>query len=414
MPTAGNTPNTGSQSSPLWSRRAAVGAGMSLLGVAAVSASTEAANAAVPAQMTSLSDTFINVADAPYNVVIDGVTDNSAAIQAAIDDHPDGATLYFPGGICIASNIDLKSRISFLGDGSFTSTLESLSGPLFNQTTGIQYCTFSHMKLRARSGHVFATNGFGVGQCLWTHCTMVQYGAGYSIFHQDGVGGYIDNVVFACDLHRPGTATVPAWYIRNTAGAANANQWVSTRVTGNDAGVYFFHLESVALQTYAYDNLFQAITGELCAGGLIKALGVHGLTLTAVSAWDATRPYDADIIHVNKSSSGLLSREIVIVNSGRRGNTLGAGVYDVNCPQGSVVNCVLIATDRAGGAGHFNLPTTATIIGTTGPGAQLRTGSLGVGNSTTASTLGNVVKRIELFDMNQNSIGFIPVYSSIT
>jgi len=41
-------------------------------------------------------------------------------------------------------------------------------------------------------------------------------------------------------------------------------------------------------------------------------------------------------------------------------------------------------------------------------------GGLGVGNSATASTPGSVVKKIEVFDQTGASLGFIPVYSSIT
>jgi hypothetical protein len=40
-------------------------------------------------------------------------------------------------------------------------------------------------------------------------------------------------------------------------------------------------------------------------------------------------------------------------------------------------------------------------------------GGLGVGNSLSASSLGNVVKKIEVFDENGNSLGFVPVYDSI-
>jgi len=42
------------------------------------------------------------------------------------------------------------------------------------------------------------------------------------------------------------------------------------------------------------------------------------------------------------------------------------------------------------------------------------TGNLGVGNSTAATTLGTVTKKIEIFDAAGNSLGFIPVYDSIT
>jgi len=45
---------------------------------------------------------------------------------------------------------------------------------------------------------------------------------------------------------------------------------------------------------------------------------------------------------------------------------------------------------------------------------RLEVGTLGVGNSAAGSTLGNVVKKIEVFDNAGNSLGFLAVYDSIS
>ena len=48
-------------------------------------------------------------------------------------------------------------------------------------------------------------------------------------------------------------------------------------------------------------------------------------------------------------------------------------------------------------------------------GAPLRlNGGLGVGNSVNATTPGNVIKKMEVFDQYGNSIGFVPIYDKIT
>lgn len=44
----------------------------------------------------------------------------------------------------------------------------------------------------------------------------------------------------------------------------------------------------------------------------------------------------------------------------------------------------------------------------------LSTAGLGVGNSAAAATLGSVIKKIEIFDNSGNSLGFLPVYNTIT
>jgi hypothetical protein len=47
-------------------------------------------------------------------------------------------------------------------------------------------------------------------------------------------------------------------------------------------------------------------------------------------------------------------------------------------------------------------------------GKMLTTGGLGVGNSVVATTPGTVTRKIEVFDANGASLGFVPVYNAIT
>jgi len=57
-------------------------------------------------------------------------------------------------------------------------------------------------------------------------------------------------------------------------------------------------------------------------------------------------------------------------------------------------------------------PTFPTTIAVTGK--ALTTAGLGVGNSAAATTLGTVVKKMEIFDAAGTSLGFIPIYDAIT
>lgn len=57
-------------------------------------------------------------------------------------------------------------------------------------------------------------------------------------------------------------------------------------------------------------------------------------------------------------------------------------------------------------------PTFPTTIAVTGK--ALTTAGLGVGNSAAATTLGTVVKKMEIFDASGVSLGFIPIYDAIT
>jgi hypothetical protein len=46
--------------------------------------------------------------------------------------------------------------------------------------------------------------------------------------------------------------------------------------------------------------------------------------------------------------------------------------------------------------------------------SQVRSGSLGIGNALKGSTLGSVRRKIEVFDANGVSLGFVPIYDAIT
>lgn len=69
------------------------------------------------------------------------------------------------------------------------------------------------------------------------------------------------------------------------------------------------------------------------------------------------------------------------------------------------------SVDGAGtiGAQGANRPSAVYSAGSVNAGTHL-----GVGNSAAATTLGSVVKKIEIFDNTGASLGFIPVYNSIT
>lgn len=72
-------------------------------------------------------------------------------------------------------------------------------------------------------------------------------------------------------------------------------------------------------------------------------------------------------------------------------------------PQGNVI----VATDKTQVDG-------AVIDGNTVNGVRLASGTLGVANSAAATTPGSVVRKIEVFDASGTSLGFVPVYSSIS
>jgi hypothetical protein len=70
-----------------------------------------------PTALAQASGKVLNVKD--LGARGDGVTDDTAAIQAAINAAPKGATIYFPVGIYTVSNVLVNNRsgLSFVGEG---------------------------------------------------------------------------------------------------------------------------------------------------------------------------------------------------------------------------------------------------------------------------------------------------------
>lgn len=70
------------------------------------------------------------------------------------------------------------------------------------------------------------------------------------------------------------------------------------------------------------------------------------------------------------------------------------------------------ASDNVSFAGNYVFNFTST--NPSSFAGQMRVASLGVANSAAATTLGSVTRRIEFFDGSGASLGFVPVYDSIT
>jgi len=66
------------------------------------------------------------------------------------------------------------------------------------------------------------------------------------------------------------------------------------------------------------------------------------------------------------------------------------------------------------GSGGYDITMYRRSNGVLNMNGRLEVDSLGFGNAADGSTLGNVVKKIEIFDNAGNSLGYLPVYDSIT
>lgn len=100
---------------------------------------------------------FVSVKD--FGAVGDGVTDDTVAIQAAVDavfaGSLQGGSLYFPkGSYRVTSSIYQKPRVNFVGEGSRKSQIVWGNADTTNYTKGVVYCVAG---TDASPGFVFST-----------------------------------------------------------------------------------------------------------------------------------------------------------------------------------------------------------------------------------------------------------------
>lgn len=86
-------------------------------------------NVGIDGDIPLRSSVFANVRQAPYNASGNGSTDDSGAIQAAIDSCPTGKVVYIPAGVYLLSHrIRMKSGITLRGAGMGSTILKGSSG----------------------------------------------------------------------------------------------------------------------------------------------------------------------------------------------------------------------------------------------------------------------------------------------
>lgn len=418
-----------------------------------------------------------------------------------------GGTVVLSAGTHNTTALPNRSGVTYRGAGREVTKVRIASGSLLAPTAMLSELVFEGIDIATNGGHMFDLGATGsLHYAKFVDCTLTTSAAGSSLVKQAGSGNFQENLWLNCDFNRLAASTVPAFDIVNTAGSANANAWKHCRMNGNNnATAPAWRIEASVNGSYAYDNIWEDVVGEQNAGGLIHLYSANGATFKSVVDWDASVSYAADVIFVGKSATNTSpSTNIIATDAGRRGGTLGAGMFDFNAAstttrvvligvgnhtstpvvQSPAANTIYLhssagfgfrvstsalfdfysvndtlrvsptyylgrglnlqegvtgytgyvlharkfadtgdhmvmdgngAFQWGSGAGTFDTSLSRPAAGVLRAGQKLTAvGGLGVGNSVAATTPGTVTKKIEIFDSAGASLGFIPVYGSIT
>lgn len=194
----------------------------------------------------------VNVLD--YGAVGDGTTNNSVAIQAAIDACPVGGTIYFPKGYYrTTTQLTSKNNISWLGDG--------VGSQLFMDGNNTLLYVADQREIRIEKLGFFSNNTNSAKSCVHLYRVDASY------FDFRALGGYtglrmqgclLNQVRYHCSVNAPSGAVdwiYSGWTLSNTqnglyldtafgslAGdvATNVNTFINNVIEGVFYGVYIY------------------------------------------------------------------------------------------------------------------------------------------------------------------------------
>lgn len=353
-----------------------------LLGVA-LSIPVATAVGSAPAAASALADlTVFNVKD--FGAVGTGhaSTDDTLAIQAAIDAAHDasgidlggnrgpvrGGVVYFPpGAYRTTSPLRYRPYVCLQGAGSQASRVFNDVSDLFawdasNGTVYEAHASDIWFSTGPTGGHVFSLSGGsggGIAKTTFTRVKATTSNPAASIWRQRDRSQLIDVTYFACVFDTVGR-TVPAFDVAVGGNDCNSVRWLSSWCHSHGAtGAPFFRIECTG--AWNYNLSFRDLVGEQNGGGFIHLYAVDGAIIENSPDWDFIGIYTDDLYKISPSpGSGNPSKNVRVENSYRIANKLAdgspggfvPGKYDIN----------------AGSAANLNI----SIQGCTPPGLALR------------------------------------------
>ena len=273
----------------------------------------------------------------------DGATDDSAAIQAAINAAAaagqGGAAVRFPpGNYLIGTALVPKSGVRIFGDHCLGSQIISTTVSIFNmgQASLVDSFEIDHLTLQVTGAHLFT--GANVARTSIHDCRLIQNSSGFSIWNASPVTLMVESRFERNSEYAYGaTRSVEAWFLSSNSGSHQINQCMwSDEVCFNqdsDQAMYWYHLQNTASNSAG--NTFRNIVFEHTFGGAIWLESQTRCSITDCLVYDVTTgagTISNHLFQISKNATGLASSRTRITGGPRNqsGVTFAASIGDIS------------------------------------------------------------------------------------
>jgi len=302
--------------------------------------------------LTKLQET-VSVKD--FGAVGDGVTDDSAAIQAAINAATYG--VYFPDGEYIAAEIPLNKN-DFVLYGPMAAITNNLAGAkhTFVVRDGVNFrrskVIFNQVTNSGTAGHIFSIENGGVSGCTIDITELQQNTTSYKILTNE-VGGTTDggNIVndngtlffsdikgnqWTCSASNTADELI---YIGGTVNVCSVNTFEISDIRPLGSGRFAkFHSTSASGASFNQIKIKDAGV-EKSNNGFVSFRGCTNSGVENVVFYDmdvANPTIDTTLILFRDGYGGTSSEGGYATYVQRNGGALNTGVYDIDCQSSQI------------------------------------------------------------------------------